>query len=154
MNFLWFPQSPPSHLHDYKTFFSRYLFTCVALITTFWVLVCISHKRQFCGERSRGRICWGQKKIGGHRKPYFERYIDRLWIKWDMINCSKFWSTQFFNCLTPFKQMSLFCQLLENQKSSAVHVFRAVSLLDKKILSARIAIGRQRFWKMSTARHN
>ena len=47
-----------------------------------------------------------------------------------------------------------FCQLLENQKSSAVRVFRAVSLLDKKILTARIAIARQRFWKMSTARHN
>jgi hypothetical protein len=47
-----------------------------------------------------------------------------------------------------------FCQLLENQKLSAVRVFRAVSLLDKKILTARIAIGGQRFWKMSTARHN
>jgi hypothetical protein len=34
-----------------------------------------------------------------------------------------------------------FCQLLENQKSSAVRVFRAVSLLDKKILTAQIAIG-------------
>ena len=47
-----------------------------------------------------------------------------------------------------------FCQLLKNQKSSDVRVFRAVSLLDKKILTAQIAIGRQRFWKMSTARHN
>jgi hypothetical protein len=37
--------------------------------------------------------------------------------------------------------MSLFCQLLKNQKSSAVRVFRAVSLLDKKILTAQIAIG-------------
>jgi hypothetical protein len=51
------------------------------------------------------------------------------------------------------------CQLLENQKSkieksSAVRVFRAVSLLDKKILTARIAFAQQRFWKMSTARHN
>ncbi len=41
-----------------------------------------------------------------------------------------------------------------HEKSSAVHVFRAVSLLDKKILTTRIAIGRQRFWKMSTAQHN
>ena len=47
------------------------------------------------------------------------------------------------------------CSKIKNhEKSSAVRVFRAVSLLDKKILTARIAIGRQRFWKMSTARHN
>jgi hypothetical protein len=46
--------------------------------------------------------------------------------------------------------MSLFCQLVENQKSSAVRVFQAVSILDKKILTARIVTGRQRFWKMST----
>ena len=48
----------------------------------------------------------------------------------------------------------LFCQLVENKKSSAIHVFQAVSLLDKKILTAQIVTGRQRFWKMSTARHN
>ena len=47
------------------------------------------------------------------------------------------------------------CSKIKNhEKSSAVRVFRAVSLLDKKILTARIAFGRQRFWKMSTARHN
>ncbi len=47
------------------------------------------------------------------------------------------------------------CSKIKNyEKSSAVRVFRAVSLLDKKILTAWIAIGRQRFWKMSTARHN
>ena len=44
-----------------------------------------------------------------------------------------------------------FCQLVENKKSSAIRVFRAVSLLNKKILTARIVTGRQRFWKMSTA---
>jgi hypothetical protein len=43
---------------------------------------------------------------------------------------------------------------VENQKSSAVCVFQAVSLLDKKILTARIATGRQRFCKMSTAQNN
>jgi hypothetical protein len=48
--------------------------------------------------------------------------------------------------------MSLFFQLVENQKSSAVPVFQAVSLLDKKIITARIVTGQQRFWKMSTAR--
>jgi hypothetical protein len=50
--------------------------------------------------------------------------------------------------------MSLFCQPVENQKSSAVRVFQAVSLLDKKLLTAQIATGRLKFWKMSTARHN
>ena len=40
-----------------------------------------------------------------------------------------------------------FCQLLENQKSSAVRVFRAVSLLDKKILTARIVFGQQKYGK-------
>jgi hypothetical protein len=38
------------------------------------------------------------------------------------------------------------CSKIKNyEKYSAVGVFRAVSLLDKKILTARIAIGRQRF---------
>ena len=44
--------------------------------------------------------------------------------------------------------------MVDNQKISAVRVFRAVSLLDKKISSARIANGRERFWKMSTAQQN
>ena len=44
--------------------------------------------------------------------------------------------------------------MVDNQKISAVRVFRAVSLLDKKISTAQIANGRQRFWKMSTAGHN
>ncbi len=66
----------------------------------------------------------------------------------------KNWSTQFFNCSTPFEQMTKKWKLVDSQKSSAVHVFRAVSLLDKKISTTQIANGRQRFWKMSTARHN
>jgi hypothetical protein len=45
-------------------------------------------------------------------------------------------------------------KMVDNQKISAVRVFRAVSLLDKKISTARIANGRHRFRKMSTARHN
>ena len=44
--------------------------------------------------------------------------------------------------------------MVDNQKISAILVFQAVSLLDKKISTARIANGQQRFWKMSTARHN
>ncbi len=47
------------------------------------------------------------------------------------------------------------CSKIKNhEKSSVSRVFRAVSLLDKKILTARIAFGRQSFLKMSTARHN
>ncbi len=45
-------------------------------------------------------------------------------------------------------------KMVDNQKISAIQVIRAVSLSDKKISTARIANGRQRFWKMSTARHN
>ncbi len=45
-------------------------------------------------------------------------------------------------------------KIKKNEKSSAVRAFRAVSLLDKKILTARIAFARQRFWKMTTAQHN
>ncbi len=76
-----------------------------------------------------------------------------------MFNSSNFdtqknWLTQKYNCSTPFEQMSKNLQLVKNQKSSAVRVFRAVSLLDKKIMTARIATGRQKFWKISTARHN
>jgi hypothetical protein len=42
------------------------------------------------------------------------------------------------------------CSKIKNhEKSSAVRVFRAVSLLDKKILTARIAFGRQK--EVSTA---
>jgi hypothetical protein len=52
--------------------------------------------------------------------------------------------------------MSLFLSTARKSKIMKNHLpyIRAVSLLDKKILTARIAIGRQRFWKMSTARHN
>ena len=39
--------------------------------------------------------------------------------------------------------------MVDNQKISAVRVFRAVSLLDKKILTARIAFGRQIFSKIN-----
>ena len=46
------------------------------------------------------------------------------------------------------------CQLLESSSSLGINLIRAVSLLVKKILTARIAIARPRFWKMSTARHN
>jgi hypothetical protein len=38
---------------------------------------------------------------------------------------------------------------VEHRKSSAVRVFRAVSLLDKKILTAQIATGQQRFMFIS-----
>ncbi len=46
------------------------------------------------------------------------------------------------------------CQLLESSSSLGINLIRAVSLLVKKISTARIANGRQRWWKMSTARHN
>ncbi len=44
--------------------------------------------------------------------------------------------------------------MVDNQKIYAVRVFQAVSLLDKKISTAQISNGRQKFWKMSTAPHN
>ncbi len=77
-----------------------------------------------------------------------------------MIICSKFVCSKnllytIFHLLDTIRaNVTFFCQWLENQNSSAVRVFQAVSLLDKKILTARIAIGQQRFWKMSTALHN
>jgi hypothetical protein len=47
------------------------------------------------------------------------------------------------------------CSKIKNhEKSSAVRLFRAVSLLDKKISTVRKSYARQRWWKMSTARHN
>ncbi len=46
------------------------------------------------------------------------------------------------------------CQLVESSQSLGINWIQAVSLLVKKISTARIANGRQRFWKMSTARHN
>jgi hypothetical protein len=47
------------------------------------------------------------------------------------------------------------CSKIKNhEKSSAVRVFQAVSLLDKKISTVRKSNARQRWWKMSTARHN
>jgi hypothetical protein len=47
------------------------------------------------------------------------------------------------------------CSKIKNhEKSSAIRVFRAVSLLDKKISTVRKSNARQRWWKMSTARHN
>ena len=73
-----------------------------------------------------------------------------------MIICSKFDCSK--NLLDTVRAIIFFlvnCSKIKNhEKSSAVCVFRAVSLLDKKILTARIAIGQQRFWKMSTARRN
>jgi hypothetical protein len=82
---------------------------------------------------------------------------------WVMIICSKFvcsknlLDTIFCLLDTIWANVTFFVNCLKiknHEKSSAVRVFRAVSLLDKKILTARIAIGRQRFWKMSTAQHN
>ncbi len=80
-----------------------------------------------------------------------------------MIICSKFVCSKnllktIFHLLDTIRANVTFfvnCSKIKNhEKSSAVRVFWAVSLLDKKILTAQIAIGRQRFWKMSTARHN
>ena len=76
--------------------------------------------------------------------------IARIAITW------KNWSTQKYNCSTPFEQMSK----KTGRKSKIIcrtcieNCLQAVSLLDKIIMTAQIATGQQKFWKMSTARHN
>ena len=81
--------------------------------------------------------------------------LARVMINCSIFVCSKKLVDTIFHLLNTIRaNVTFFCQLVENQKSSAVRVFRAVSLLDKKILTARIVTGWQRFWKMSTARHN
>ncbi len=96
---------------------------------------------------------WNKYKICKKKQYYYFLRINTRFSQllfWEMINCSKFDSSK----KLVNTKISKKWKLAENQKSSTVLVFRAVSLFDKKILTARIATGRQRFCKMSTARHN
>ncbi len=85
-----------------------------------------------------------------------EILIGKKSIVWVIIICSKFdcWKNlldTILLLLDTIRAIIIFfvnCSKIKNhEKSSAVRVFRAVSLLDKKILTARIAIGRKGFEK-------
>ena len=102
----------------------------------------VGQKRQF-----NNQTCHEQSKL-----------INRVMIICSKFDCSKNLLDTILLLLDTVRAIIIFlvnCSKIKNhEKSSAVRVFRAVSLLDKKILTARIAFGRQRFWKMSTTRHN